>query len=212
MSGISKFQSYCLVICIALLLVEELGELTIFARNLPTLPYFLVGLVLPSLLTTKPSVSLSLPNVELRLHGCFQRHELVVVCKGLTRNHMMKLTAQFYADDLCFNQLIAHSEHADNGLVDAPLKKRNSCCGTAQDKLFCQAINKWLLGNSAFIDAHEKLQRYVVAGAQPALKFLEQFRVLSTRNLVTSDNAFDAIDSIPRFDNVCENEWYLYVR
>ena len=46
MSGISKFQSYCLVICIALLLVEELGELTTFASNLPTFPYFLVGLAL----------------------------------------------------------------------------------------------------------------------------------------------------------------------
>ena len=46
MSGISKFPSYCLVICIALLLVEELGELTTFASNLQTLPYFLVGLVL----------------------------------------------------------------------------------------------------------------------------------------------------------------------
>ena len=52
----------------------------------------------------------------------------------------------------------------------------------------------------------------MVAGAQPALKFLEQVRVLSTRNLVTSDNAFDAIDSTPRFDNVCKNEWDLYVR
>ena len=46
MSGISKFPSYCLVICIALLLVEELGELTTFASNLPTFPYFLVGLAL----------------------------------------------------------------------------------------------------------------------------------------------------------------------
>jgi len=36
--------------------------------------------------------------------------ELVVVCNGLTRNHMIKLTAQFYADDLRFNQLITHSE------------------------------------------------------------------------------------------------------
>ena len=34
------------MICIALLLVEELGELTTFASNLPTFPYFLVGLAL----------------------------------------------------------------------------------------------------------------------------------------------------------------------
>ena len=74
MSGISKFPSYSLVICIALLLVEELSELT-------TLPYFLVGhcTVLLSLLTTKPSLSLSLPNVEPRLAILFNFRRIVLV-------------------------------------------------------------------------------------------------------------------------------------
>ena len=81
------------------------------------------------------------------------------------------------------------------------------------DDFSCEERNELvLLANSAFTAAHEKLQKYVVAGSQPALKFLEQVRVFDPRNLVTSDTAFDAIDSIPGFDNVCRNEWDLYVK
>lgn len=67
-----------------------------------------------------------------------------------------------------------------------------------------------LLVNSAFSAAHEKLQKYVVKGAQPALKFLEQVRVLDPRNLVDAESSFDAIDSIPGFEAVSRNEWDLY--
>ena len=68
MSAISKFPSYCLVICIALLLGVGFGKFTAFASILPSLPYFFVDFVLPSLLTTKPSVSHSLVvNVGLML-------------------------------------------------------------------------------------------------------------------------------------------------
>ena len=60
MSAISKLPLYCLVIRIALLLGEEFGKFPAFASILPTLPYFVVDVLLPSLLKTKPSVSHSL--------------------------------------------------------------------------------------------------------------------------------------------------------
>ena len=68
-----------------------------------------------------------------------------------------------------------------------------------------------LLVNSAFTAAHTNLQKYVVASAQPALKFLEQVPVLDPRNLVSADITFDATDGIPGFDKVSRNEWELYV-
>ena len=67
---VSNFEISVVLSCdfIALLLGEEFGKFTAFASILPTLPYFLEDLVLPSLLTTKPSVSHSLVvNVELML-------------------------------------------------------------------------------------------------------------------------------------------------
>jgi len=98
MSGISKFQSYCLVICIALLLVEELGELTTFASNLPTFPYFLVGLALycTSITFDNQTICITFTAKCGRETSWVlsETCELVVVCKGLTRNHMIKLTAQ----------------------------------------------------------------------------------------------------------------------
>lgn len=43
-----------------------------------------------------------------------------------------------------------------------------------------------LLVNSAFSAAHEKLQKYVVKGAQPALKFLEQIQEILLMQKVAS--------------------------
>ena len=68
-----------------------------------------------------------------------------------------------------------------------------------------------VLVNSAFTAAQNKLHKYVVAGAQPALKFLEQVQILDPRNLVNVDSTFDATDSIPGFEKVSRNEWDLYV-
>lgn len=53
--------------------------------------------------------------------------------------------------------------------------------------------------------------KYVVDGAQPALKFLDQVRVLDPRNLLHMDCDFDSVDSIPGFDEVPKEEWELYV-
>ena len=98
MSAISKFPSYCLVICIALLLGEEFGKFTAFASILPTLPYFLEDLVLPSLLTTKPSVSHSLVvNVELMLAILQFSSYCLLICIALL------LANEFgeFASDIC---------------------------------------------------------------------------------------------------------------
>ena len=67
------------------------------------------------------------------------------------------------------------------------------------------------LFNSAFADAHAKLCKYFVDGAQPALKFLQQICVLDRRNLIDVERDFDSIDSIPGFEAVSRNEWNLYV-
>ena len=67
------------------------------------------------------------------------------------------------------------------------------------------------LFNSALADAHAKLCKYFVDGAQPALKFLQQICVLDPRNLIDVERNFDSIDSIPGFEAVTRNEWDLYV-
>ncbi|KAK3742383.1 hypothetical protein QZH41_002602 [Actinostola sp. cb2023] len=67
------------------------------------------------------------------------------------------------------------------------------------------------LFSSAFLAAHKKLSKYVVDGAQPASKFLDQIQVLDPRNLIDVDLNFDSIDSIPGFEEVSRNEWELYV-
>ena len=67
------------------------------------------------------------------------------------------------------------------------------------------------LFNSAFADAHTKLCKYFVDGAQPASKFLQQIRVLDPRNLINVEWNFDSIDGIPGFEAVSRNEWELYV-
>ena len=67
------------------------------------------------------------------------------------------------------------------------------------------------LFNSAFADAHAKLCKYFVDGAQPASKFLQQIRVLDPRNLIDVERNFDSFDGIPGFEAVSRNEWDLYV-
>lgn len=67
------------------------------------------------------------------------------------------------------------------------------------------------LFSSAFTAAHAKLCKYVVDGAQPASKFLDQVPVLDPRNLIDVDHDFNSIDSIPGFEAVAKVEWELYV-
>ena len=67
------------------------------------------------------------------------------------------------------------------------------------------------LFSSAFTAARSKLIKYVVDGAQPASKFLEQVRVLDPRNLIDMDHDFNSIDSIPGFDQVPKEEWEQYI-
>ena len=67
------------------------------------------------------------------------------------------------------------------------------------------------LFSSAFNDAHAKLYKYFVDGAQPASKLLEQIQLLDPRNLIDADQNFDSMDSIPGFEAVPRDEWNLYV-
>ena len=67
------------------------------------------------------------------------------------------------------------------------------------------------LFTSAFTSAHAKLYKYVVDGAQPASKFLDQIRMLDPRNLIDTEKNFDSIDNIPGFETVSRTEWELYV-
>ena len=76
------------------------------------------------------------------------------------------------------------------------------------NEVFTSQENKELmfLFNSAFNDAHAKLYKYFVDGAQPASKFLEQIQVLDPRNLIDAEQNFDTIDSIPGFEAVPRDE------
>lgn len=65
---------------------------------------------------------------------------------------------------------------------------------------------------SAFKAAYEKLSKYVVDGAQPAMPFFEQVRVLDPGNIVDCNRNFDSINSIPGIETVSKNEWDLYVK
>ena len=67
------------------------------------------------------------------------------------------------------------------------------------------------LFNSAFADAHAKLCKYFLDGAQPASKFLQQIRMLDPRNLIDVERNFDSTDGTPGFEAVSRNEWDLYV-
>ena len=65
---------------------------------------------------------------------------------------------------------------------------------------------------AAFTAAYEKLSKYVVNGAQPAMPFFEQIRVLDPRNIVDCDCNYNSIDSIPGIKSVSKDEWELYVK
>lgn len=67
------------------------------------------------------------------------------------------------------------------------------------------------LSTSAFKAAHTKLSKYVVDGAQPASRFLEQIQVLNPTSLVNCERSLDSIDSIPGIESVSKEEWTLYV-
>ena len=67
------------------------------------------------------------------------------------------------------------------------------------------------LAASAFEAAHSKLSKYVVDGAQPESKFLEQVQVLDPTNSVGCQRSLGAIDSIPGMESVSKKEWKLYV-
>ena len=67
------------------------------------------------------------------------------------------------------------------------------------------------VARSAFEAAHSKLAKYVVDGAQPAAKFLEQVRVLDPTNLADCERSQASIDSIPGVESVSKEEWKLYV-
>lgn len=67
------------------------------------------------------------------------------------------------------------------------------------------------VATSAFKAAHFKLSKYVVDGALPASKLLEQVRVLNPINLVDYERSLGSIDSIPGMESVPKEEWKLYV-
>ena len=65
---------------------------------------------------------------------------------------------------------------------------------------------------AAFTAAYEKLSKYVVDGAQPAMPFFEQIKVLDTGNIVDCNCNYNSIDSIPGIESVSKDEWELYVK
>lgn len=64
---------------------------------------------------------------------------------------------------------------------------------------------------SAFTDAHAKLKKYIVAGAQPGNQFLQEVRILDPRNLVNVDVDYQSINCIPGMTDVPQSEWHMYV-
>ena len=96
-----------------------------------------------------------------------------------------------------------------------------NAAGTAEDFSFCFEGNHKFsskekaehvkIATSAFEAAHSKLSKYMVDGAQPASKFLEQVRVLDPINLVDCERSLGLIDSIPGIESVSDEEWNLYV-
>lgn len=67
------------------------------------------------------------------------------------------------------------------------------------------------LVNEAFINAHDKLKKYLIDGAQPANKFLDEVRILDPRNLVQLHHDLESVDNIPGIEDVLKSEWELYV-
>lgn len=126
-------------------------------------------------------------------------------------------TLKIYID--FFHQKVPHITEVHNQM-ESLLYYLEKNTHLSEDLAFCFERNTFtceerkelvLLANSAFTVAHEKLQKYVVAGAQPALKFFRQVRFVDPRNIVFVDHSFDANDSIPGFDEVSRNEWNLHV-
>ena len=118
-------------------------------------------------------------------------------------------TLKVYMD--YFQQKVPHVTEAHNKMESLMYYLEQNAHLSEEDLDFCFEGDNFsceerkelvLLVNSAFTAAHNKQQKYVVAGAQPALKFLEQVRVLDPRNLVNADSTFDATDSIPGFDSL----------
>ena len=65
---------------------------------------------------------------------------------------------------------------------------------------------------SAFKQAKAKLQKYIVAGGQPASDFLKEVKVLEPRNIVSSSKFHSSYSNIPGFkDTVNNEEWQKYV-
>lgn len=127
-------------------------------------------------------------------------------------------TLKIYID--FFQQKVPHITEVHNKMESLMYYLEQNTHLSEDDLAFCFQSNIFsceereelvLLANSAFTSAHEKLRKYVVAGAQPALEFLRQVRLLDPRNLVFADRTIDANDSIPEFDAVSRNEWDLYV-
>ena len=85
-------------------------------------------------------------------------------------------------------------------------------CFDGDFKFPCSEEEKLIeVAKSAFQAAHSKLAKYVVDGAQPASKFLEQVRVLDPTNLVDCERNLASIDSIPGMESVSKEEWKLCV-
>ena len=97
--------------------------------------------------------------------------------------------------------------------VNSKLEEKDLTLCVAAERTFTGTEWKELISlfSSAFTAAHSKLVKYVVNGAQPASKFLDQVRVLDPRNLLDMDCDFDSIDSIIGFDEVPKEDWELYV-
>ena len=97
--------------------------------------------------------------------------------------------------------------------VNTKLEERDlGFCFEGNFTFSCQEKKELMsLFTSAFTSAHAKLYKYVVDGAQPASKFLDQIRVLDPRNLIDTEKNFDSIDNIPGFETVSRTEWELYV-
>ena len=87
-----------------------------------------------------------------------------------------------------------------------------SFCFEGNYKFSCKEKEEIIqVTTAAFKAAHSKLSKYVVDGAQPASKFLEQVRVLNPVNLVDCERSQGCIDSIPGIESVPKEEWQLYV-
>lgn len=84
-------------------------------------------------------------------------------------------------------------------------------CFEGDFKFTCNEKELIEVARSAFEAAHSKLAKYVVNGAQPASKFLEQIRVLDPTNLLDCEQSLASIDSIPGLESVSKEEWKLYV-